>query len=101
VADESTHGFTSDGQSMVRARSPIPYTEAARLCWRYRNNGGLTPLDARRLVESVEAILAEQVTIRRLILQVADGWRPVRAALNELHRLAITEVAGHRPKRRR
>jgi len=100
VADESTQGFTAAGQSMIRARSPMPCTEAAKLCERYRNNGGLTPLDARRLVESVEAILAEQVRIRRLAVQLATSWQPVRDALNELHHLVVTDVISHRSKRR-
>lgn len=86
---------------MFQARSPVPYTEAVRLCARYRATGTLTPLDARRLVESVEVILAEQAVMRRLIIQIADTWRPVRDTLNELHRIAVTEVVGHRPKRRR
>jgi hypothetical protein len=55
----------------------------------------------RRLVESVEAILVDQAAIRRLIIQLADSWRPVRAVLNELHRIAVEDVVAHRPKRRR
>jgi hypothetical protein len=39
--------------------------------------------------------------MRRLIIQLADTWRPVRSALNELHRVAVIDVVGHRPKRRR
>jgi hypothetical protein len=98
--DEPSGGFTAEGRSMMYARSQVPYVEAAKLCARYRHNGGLTPLDARRLVESVEVILADQVKIRRLVVHLASGWRPVRDALNDLHRLVVTDVSA-RPRRRR
>ena len=101
MGQEPSHGFTPDGRSIARARSPIAFIEAARICQQYRESGSLTALDTRRLVESVEAVLAEQAAMRRLIIQLAETWRPVRSALNELHRIAVEDVVGHRPKRRR
>jgi hypothetical protein len=101
MGEEPDRGFTPEGRSIARARSPIAFSEAARICQQYRDRGALTPLDTRRLVESVEAILVEQATMRRLIIQLAETWRPVRSALNELHRMAVIDVVGHRPKRRR
>ena len=48
---------------------------------------GLTPQNAQRLLDMVEALLEERAEVRQLLEQLGPPWRNARDTLNRLSRL--------------